>query len=418
MLQSKPAEPVFRLTRYSLSDFALSRVALFRPLGSGASNKRQTVAEMMSSGGGDAVADQIELNDPEVGRLRVGFTSLPLGAREEDLLLVLLALAAMAGTKAAPAKVKGGPRAKADDRADGLALFSRAVEVLETKGDSLKGSVFIIRAPQALLMRAWRGRVGTGDDYADLEDSLRRLQTISYYAQGLNGNRRWSHGSSGLLSYEMQEDDPDATEAWKAGRTRKRPSQSVRITLSERLARVILGWDMVDGPKKRGRPPKASNARGRFYVRVNLDERFQLSSDTARLLHRYLSGIVREPRGRSTQVADGLRLATIIRALWGPHPEPKLDAKLARKNPAAAQEKLRDDLKAHQQEIRHRREGLRAAFTQVNRLEGWCIADKPDDPFDDPAVIVTRTGTKKRKSTPLQEVLGLDEGPKIDAASA
>src|SRR4051794_16338310 len=96
------SEADWRLTKYSLSDFALSRVALFRPLGSGATSSRQSVQDMMTVGGGKSVADQIEFDDPYLGPVRIGFTSLPVGAREEDLLLVVMALAGMSGTKASP----------------------------------------------------------------------------------------------------------------------------------------------------------------------------------------------------------------------------------------------------------------------------------------------------------------------------
>ncbi|WP_424138816.1 hypothetical protein [Roseomonas chloroacetimidivorans] len=405
--RGRPKAEGWRLTRYAMSDVALSRVAVFRPLGHGASSKRQSVADMMRTGGGAATADEIEIDDPQLGPIKVGFTSLPMGAREEDLLLVLMALAGMAGTKAAPRRLIGGSRSARDDARDGSRLFADAVSVMRTEGDSLRGDIYLVRVPQGLVINAWRGRKATGRDYEDLIDSLERLQSIQYSVSGLNGNRRWREGSSGLLSYSIIE-EPEAAD-WHSQKGEKAP-KNLRVTLSERMARVILGWEPPKTPKGRGRPPVDQDLQ-RFFVRVDLQQRFSLDGEPARLVHRYLSSIVREPRGARPVVSKPIKLATIMRVIWGPHPEPTLDQRLARRDPDAAAKALRDAREQFLQEIRDNRATLRnSAFAQIQALPGWHIEEVADAPHDDPAVIVTRTktGPARPPEKQLQEVLGLE----------
>lgn len=398
----------WRLTKYSMGDFALSRVALFRPLGSGGSSSRQSVQDMMVSGGGKAVADQMEFDDPCLGPVRIGFTSLPVGAREEDLLLVIMALAGMSGTKASPKRLVGGPRSAVDDQRDQQMLFAKAVEVMRTEGDALKGSLYIIKVPQSLLVQAWRGRRGTGSDYSDLVDSMQRLMSISYTVAGIKGNRRWTSGQSGLISFEAVE-EPAEDQAAPVSKGR-RPAKNLQIVLSERMARVILGWERPAPAKGRKNPDGAS----KHFVKVIFAERFALEGDLARLVHRYLSSVVNEPKTRKAVTSPAIKLSTITRAIWGPHPEPTLEARLAKRDPAAAEARLAEARQRHAQEVRDRRAALRElAFAPINQLAGWKIAADPEKPVDDPAVIVTRTKTSDSPARPpgeqLQGVLGLAE---------
>ena len=310
-----------RMAEFALHDRALVNAKIFRPLGRGVGSKLNDERR---------VEDRVVVNDPALGKVKITVVSpYPVGTKEEDLLLVLLGLA-------------GLTKDEANRRSRPLPLdhgnHSAMVQEIEASGDCLRSTKFQLRVSPYLILRELSGPdwKPNGSAYDELEPRLKRLYFISYVAEGMNGNRRWSQGGSRLLSYHYVEGDDK--------------ERSIVITFNERLARIMVGYVDPDDPEAKPR---------RWYAKINLHERFTLKSDLARMLHRLFSVWIDEPKegvpkrrggkGRgSSSEALSVRIDTLIDHMYGPRQVP--DGTL-----------------------RRRRIDVRKALAEVATLDGWAI---------------------------------------------
>lgn len=309
-----------RMAEFALHDRALVSARIFRPLGRGVGSKAASK---------ERVEDVVTVNDPALGQVKVTVVSpYPVGAKEEDLLLVLLGLAGLTKDEA-----NRRTRPLPSDHPD----HGPIVQEIEATGECLQSTKFQLRTSPYLILRELSGPdwKPNGSAYDELEPRLKRLFWISYAAEGMNGNRRWSRGGSRLLSFHYVEGDDR--------------ERSIVITFNERLARIMLGYADPDDPEAKPR---------RWYAKINLGERFALKSDIARMLHRLFSVWIDEPkrsgpkrrRGRRSPVGEALpvKVDTLIGHIYGPDPvaEPT---------------------------IRKRRERVRKALAEIAKLEAWSV---------------------------------------------
>lgn len=308
------------MAEFALYDRGLVGARIFRPLGRGAGSKLDDERR---------VEDVVTVHDPALGEVRITVVSpYPVGAKEEDLLLVLLGLAGLTN-HASNRRTRAMP-AEHDD-------YGALVEELEASGDCLGSSKFQLRVSPYLILRELSGPdwIPNGAAYEELEPRLKRLHWIAYAAEGMNGNKRWSRGGSRLLSYHYVESDDH--------------ERSIVITFNERLARIMLGYVDVDDPEARPR---------RWYAKINLVERFTLKSDLARMLHRLFSVWIDEPKGaaprrRGTSRGPAgnalpVRIDTLIGHLYGPRP-------------------------AADSTLRMRRSAVRKALSELATLDAWAV---------------------------------------------
>lgn len=249
------------------------------------------------------------------GKLTLVVTSVyPVGVPEETLLLVLLSLAAK--------------KRHDEDRKAGVILTTSAsrdlaVKAIEARGDGpLKETIMAIHVSRRRLLNELGYTGGAGYEY--LKARLRRLRWIGYDATLIEGNVERAWGGSQLLSYDLIENDPDAL---------------IKINLNERFARVLLG---ANGTRKRAP-----------YDRIDLDERFALKSEAAKLLHMRVSVDIRAEKDRKNAKAPRsktYKIAELIEDLYAPDS---------------------DALKP--ETIRKRRHDIKAAFAEVGALPGWSV---------------------------------------------
>jgi hypothetical protein len=253
------------------------------------------------------------------GKLTLIVTSVyPVGVAEETLLLVLLSLA---GKKRPEEDRKAGVISSTSPNRD------LAVKSIGAKGDGPLGE-------KILAIHVSRRRLinelcldGGGRGYEYIKARLRRLRWIGYDATLIEGNVERAWGGSQLLSYDMVEDDPDAL---------------IKINLNERFARVLIGANDT-----RKRAP---------YERIDLDERFALQTEAAKLLHMRISVDVPGQRGRN--------------GTYGP-------ASVTYDFDALADEIYPlPDKPLTESGIKKRRTAIRKAFEAIGALPGWMIEFK------------------------------------------
>ncbi|MFG6547395.1 replication protein C, IncQ-type [Sulfitobacter sp. 1A10445] len=209
--------------------------------------------------------------------------------RDQTILLTVMALAA------------GGPEISA--RSTGTIGQQLWLDLNEPGKVTFEGRSTVLETNLYTVLRESGLKLG-GSAYDSVRKSLKRLSRIDLIVRdGDKGSRR--EFSQRFLSYYMDE---------KSGR--------ITIALNTRLAEALVG----------------------HHVRVNLDERSALSSDSALIAHAWLSAWIRP--GRSSRISlDGL-----IGKVWG---EGDVSPSTFRK----------------------RRERLRAALNEIRQLQGWTIIE-------------------------------------------
>lgn len=272
-----------RMTEFALHDPGLAKAKIFRPLGRGAGSKLN---------GKERTEDVVKFSDPFLGEVQLTVVATyPVGAKEEDLLLVLIGLAGLTEeTSNRRARLVG-----VDEPDRGV-----IVERMRMEDDCLPCDLYRIKASPYLILKELSADPDykpSADAYAELKPRLKRLSWIGYDADGIKGNRRWSHGASAMLDFKLTED-------------------SVIVTFNERIARVILG---VPNPETPDAKPR------RWFTKINLTERFSLKSDVARILHRMFSVWIDDPlskprRHQRPTAAEALtaNVETLVEHVYGP----------------------------------------------------------------------------------------------------
>jgi hypothetical protein len=236
------------MTHYALHDPGLARARIFRPLGRGIAKTRKNDLR---------TDDFIEINDPHLGKIDIKIrAALPVGAKEEDLLLVLLALAGLNdSTKKRHTHIIF----------PGTEEHAKCVEEMRIEHQCIPCHYYKVVTTKRIIMREMSNDDNfnpNADEYEYLKDRLERLSWVGYTVTGKRGNRRWWSGMSALLKAELDEDN-------------------IAVTFNERIARVVLGIHDFSNPDK----PKKKQ----WFSKISLDERFSLRTDAAKIMHRIIS---------------------------------------------------------------------------------------------------------------------------------
>ncbi len=328
-----------RTARFAMHDPVFAGLPIFRLHGRGGSkskyahlddyNEREIARRNRSENPEDWVETpipvdyEIEFHDPEICKTEHEKVSMtvkvvyPVGVAEETLLLVLLSLAAR--------------RRHDPDRQSGVvdsdsSTRDLAVQAIGAKGvGPLSERILQINVTRRRLVSELGLSGGSGYEY--LKARLRRLRWIGYDATILSGNSERAWGGSQLISYDIAEDDPDAF---------------IQIRLNERFARILVGKS-ADG-KTRPR-----------YERINLDERFALSNEAAKLLHTRLSIEVRDQKSRKRRFGPSsitYEIDALAKLVYPPH---------------------RTGKPLPESTIRDRRQAIKEGLTEIAKLPGWNV---------------------------------------------
>lgn len=304
------------MARYALLDPALAHMPLFRPTGRGRGAAHEAQPGHVPP---------LTIGDPHLGDLRLECHGPHrLGAQEEDLLLVVISLAA---------QISDHPHRKWRLLEAGSCDHSQQLVRLQVNGSSMGWPLLQLQVSRFLLLREVHRRHPSQGDYLRLDEQLLRLSQTGYNAWAQPGSRFWTGGGSLLLGWEVAGD---------AG-----GGMDLRITLSERLTRAVSGV-----PSRGGRSPSM------WYTRVDLEERRALPTDAARILHRLLSARLPYPRLLQGGGKQGLpraaagqdyAIAGLSSRLYGDCPD----------TPAAT--------------VRQHWTRTRAALAALGQLPGWTV---------------------------------------------